>query len=85
MEHDTPRTAVGLVERRGCPSWTFDVYKRIQALSGALLDDSGQDLVEYALLLVLIALMTAASVRSVATSIGAVFTAVGARLSGYTS
>jgi len=57
----------------------------MQALSGALLDDSGQDVVEYALVLVLIALMTAASVRSVATSIGAVFTAVGTHLRGYTS
>ena len=85
MERDTPRTTVGLVERSGCPSWTLKVYRRIQALSGALAGDSGQDLVEYALLLVLIALMAAASVRSVATSIGAVFTAVGAHLSGYTS
>ena len=57
----------------------------LQALYGALLDDSGQDLVEYALALALIALAATASMQSVATSIGAVFTALGAHLAGYTS
>ena len=54
-------------------------------LAAALLDEQGQDLVEYGLLLVLIALAAATSIKGVATSIGNVFTRVGTKLGTYTS
>jgi pilus assembly protein Flp/PilA len=50
-----------------------------------LLDEQGQDLVEYGLLLVLIALAASASIRGVATAIGTVFTRIGTKLGTYTS
>ena len=50
-----------------------------------MLDEQGQDLVEYGLLLVLIALAASASIRGVATAIGNVFAGVGTKLSTYTS
>ena len=54
-------------------------------MAEALLDEQGQDLVEYGLLLVLIALAASASIRGVATAIGNVFTRVGTKLGTYTS
>ena len=47
-----------------------------------LRDDEGQDLVEYVLLVSLIALAVAAAFPPVTTAITAVFTRVGASLSG---
>jgi len=44
-------------------------------------DESGQDLIEYALISALIALGAIASMRSLATTIGSAFTSVGASLS----
>ena len=64
-----------------CPK----LYIKIQTLAGALLEEQGQDLVEYGLLLVLIALAAATSSRGVATAIGNVFTRVGTKLGTYTS
>jgi pilus assembly protein Flp/PilA len=69
----------------GCPIWILELYIKIQTLAEALLDEQGQNLVEYGLLLVLIALAAAASVRGVATAIGSVFTRVGTKLGTYTS
>jgi len=43
-------------------------------------DDSGQDLVEYALLGALIALGTVSSVKSVANGVATVFTSVGSTI-----
>lgn len=48
-------------------------------------DEQGQDLVEYALLLVLIALTAAATVQTVGTAIQSVFTNSSTALSGYTT
>jgi pilus assembly protein Flp/PilA len=48
-------------------------------------DDSGQDLVEYALIVALIALGATASVSTLAGQIGGAFTSVGTKLSSYTS
>ena len=70
---------------RECPVWILELYVKIQTLAGALLDEQGQDLVEYGLLLVLIALAASASIRGVATAIGNVFTGVGTKLRTYTS
>jgi len=50
-----------------------------------LADESGQDLVEYALVLALIALAATAGMTGVATQIGNAFTGVGSKLSTYTS
>jgi pilus assembly protein Flp/PilA len=63
----------------------LELYIKIQTLAEALLDEQGQDLVEYGLLLVLIALAAATSIKGVATSIGSVFTRVGTKLGTYTS
>jgi pilus assembly protein Flp/PilA len=51
----------------------------------ALLDESGQDLIEYALVIALIALAATAGMSTVAASIGNVFSKVGNMLSSYTS
>jgi pilus assembly protein Flp/PilA len=58
---------------------------KIQTLAEAMLDEQGQDLVEYGLLLVLIALAASVGIRGVATAIGSVFTRVGTKLGTYTS
>ena len=70
---------------RGCPVWILELYIKIQTLAEALLDEQGQDLVEYGLLLVLIALAASASIRGVATAIGNVVTSIGTKLGTYTS
>lgn len=47
-----------------------------------LSDDSGQDLVEYALIVALIAFAAMAGMNSVASSINSAFTGIGTTLSG---
>ena len=62
------------------------IYVRIQNLKDALIrDESGQDLVEYALVLALIALAATVSMKTLANVIGNAFTAVGTKLTTYTS
>jgi pilus assembly protein Flp/PilA len=62
------------------------LYVGMQNLKDALVEDeSGQDLVEYALVLALIALAATVSMKSLATTIGDAFTAVGTKLTTYTS
>jgi len=46
-------------------------------------DEQGQDLVEYALLLVLIALVSAATIRTLGTSVKSVFANASTALAGY--
>ena len=53
-----------------------------QIFSDLLWDESGQDLIEYALVAALIALGAAASMRTLATTIGTALTGVGTRLTG---
>jgi pilus assembly protein Flp/PilA len=67
-----------------CPIWTL-AFMKIQTLAEALLDEQGQDLVEYGLLLVLIALAAASGITGVATAIGNAFTRVGTTLGTYIS
>jgi pilus assembly protein Flp/PilA len=50
-----------------------------------LLDQRGQDLIEYALVVALIALAATAGLSTIAASIGSVFSKVGHTLSTYTS
>ena len=70
---------------RGRPVWILELYIKIQTVAEALLDEQGQDLVEYGLLLVLIALAASASISGVATAIANVVTRVGTKLGTYTS
>ena len=56
------------------------LYVNLQALK----DESGQDLIEYALLVALIALAATAGMQTVATDINAAFTKIGAKLVAYT-
>lgn len=50
------------------------------ALSGFLNDESGQDLIEYALVAALIALGATAAMNTLATTISTAFTTVGTKL-----
>jgi pilus assembly protein Flp/PilA len=62
------------------------LYIGMQNLKDALVrDESGQDLVEYALVLALIALAATASMKTLATTIGTAFTSVGTKLTSYTT
>ena len=49
-------------------------------LSGVLSDESGQDLIEYALVAALIALGATAAMNSLATNISTAFSTVGSKL-----
>jgi pilus assembly protein Flp/PilA len=51
-----------------------------QILSNLLKDESGQDLIEYALVAALIALGATAAMSGLATTIGTTFTTVGTKL-----
>ena len=60
-------------------------YIVMQELRNALKDESGQDMVEYALVMGLIAMGAVVAVKGLATSIGAGFTSIGTKLTTYTS
>ena len=57
------------------------LYIKMQILR----EENGQDLVEYALVVGLIALAATASMKTLATTIGTAFTSVGTKLTTYTS
>jgi pilus assembly protein Flp/PilA len=62
------------------------LYMRMQNLKDAVIgNQSGQDLIEYALVVSLIALAATAGMSTVATKISTAFTAVGTKLTTYTS
>ena len=62
------------------------LYTKMRNLKDAIVgDESGQDLVEYALVLALIALAATVSMKALATTIGTAFTSVGTKLTTYTS
>jgi pilus assembly protein Flp/PilA len=52
-----------------------------QILSNLMNDESGQDLIEYALVACIIALGATAAMTSLSTTIGSAFTSVGTKLS----
>ena len=58
------------------------LYIRIQGLLSA---DEGQDLVEYALIIALIALACTAGMKTLATAIGGAFSGIEAKLTAATS
>jgi pilus assembly protein Flp/PilA len=58
----------------------------LRSVLGALvMQEKGQDLIEYALVVALIAFAAAAGMSSVATQINAAFTAIGTKVTTYTS
>jgi pilus assembly protein Flp/PilA len=61
------------------------VYVKIQALKDALKDESGQDMVEYAIVMGLIAMGATVAMKALATTIGAGFTSIGTKVTSYTS
>jgi pilus assembly protein Flp/PilA len=58
------------------------LYVKMQAL---LTDERGQDLIEYALVVALIAFAAVAGMNTVATDINKAFAAIGTKLTTYTS
>jgi pilus assembly protein Flp/PilA len=60
---------------------SLKIYVRMQALK----DESGQDMVEYAIVMGLIALGATVAMKGLATTIGTAFTTVGTNLTTYTS
>jgi pilus assembly protein Flp/PilA len=81
-----------LETRRGESKMQLAILKlsvRLQTLAGdvrrMIAEESGQDLIEYALVVALIAFAAAAGMSSVATKINAAFTNIGTKLTTYTS
>jgi len=68
---------------------TLKFYLKVQAVKARLralaADEQGQDLIEYALVVALIAFAAAAGMTTVATKINAAFTNIGTKLTTYTS
>lgn len=60
-------------------------YIRMQTLRSFLREEDGQDMVEYAVVMGLIALGATVAMKGLATTIGTAFTNVGASLTTYTS
>jgi pilus assembly protein Flp/PilA len=58
---------------------------RLWAVEGFLMSEDGQDMVEYALVMGLIAMGAVAATKGLATSIGAGMTSIGTHLTAYTS
>jgi len=61
------------------------IYVRMQALKFALREESGQDMVEYAIVMGLIALGATAAMKTLATTIGSGFTSIGTKVTSYTT
>jgi pilus assembly protein Flp/PilA len=62
------------------------LFVKMQSLRDALVqDESGQDIVEYAVVVALIAMAATATMKTFATTIGTAFTSIGTKLTTYTS
>ena len=61
------------------------LYIKIHALRDALRGENGQNMVEYALVMGLIAMGAVAAVKGFATAIGTGFTSIGTKVTSYTS
>ena len=61
------------------------MYVKSQTLWSTLKDDQGQDLVEYALVIALVALAATAGMGTLASGINTAFSSLGNKLSSYTS
>jgi len=80
MQHVIIRLKAGV-----CPDWMRILHARVIAAVETLSVESGQDLIEYALVAALIALAATVSMRSVATAISTAFTNVSTHIGTYTS
>lgn len=63
------------------PKFLMKVYVKTQMLR----EDNGQDLIEYALVVALIALAATAGMKTVAGDLSTAFTNIGTKLTSYTS
>ncbi|MEO8659230.1 MAG: Flp family type IVb pilin [Bryobacteraceae bacterium] len=63
----------------------LELYARLQTLCTDLRGEEGQDLIEYALVVALIAFAATASMTALAGKITGAFTSIGTKLSTYTS
>ena len=63
----------------------FKLFVKMQGLKEAMVDESGQDMVEYAIVMGLIALGATVTMKALATAIGSGFTSVGNKVTTYTS
>jgi pilus assembly protein Flp/PilA len=61
------------------------IYVKMQALKDAMKDESGQDMVEYAIVMGLIAMGATAAMKGLATTIGTGLTSIGTKVTTYTS
>jgi pilus assembly protein Flp/PilA len=61
------------------------LYVKMQALKDVFKDENGQDMVEYAIVMGLIALGATVAMKGLATSISTGFSSVGNKLTTYTS
>jgi pilus assembly protein Flp/PilA len=64
---------------------SLKLYVKTQQLRDSLRNEDGQDMVEYAIVMGLIALGATAAMKTLATTIGSGFTSVGTKLTTYTS
>jgi pilus assembly protein Flp/PilA len=64
---------------------TLKLYVKLQGLRNALRDENGQDMVEYAIVMGLIAMGATVAMKALATTIGTGFTSIGTKLTTYTS
>jgi pilus assembly protein Flp/PilA len=68
---------------------TLRIFVKIQSLKDGLAnlvnDENGQDIVEYAVVVALIAMAATATMKTFATTIATAFTSVGNKLTTYTS
>jgi pilus assembly protein Flp/PilA len=62
-----------------------DKLLKLSVMLQILKDENGQDLIEYALVVALIALAATAGMSSVATAINVAFTNIGTKVSTYTN
>ena len=62
-----------------------DLLMKLYVKAQILWDDKGQDLIEYALVVALIALAATAGMQAVANNINTAFTNIGNKLTKYTS
>ena len=65
--------------------WALSLYNKTTSLALTLLDERGQDLIEYALVAALISLAATVSMSGVATAISTAFSNIGSHFAAYTT
>lgn len=73
----------GWLSERLHPGRELKLYIRMQSLISSLLDDRGQDLVEYAIVAALISLAAIVGMKSVATALGTAYTHLATKVGTY--